>query len=397
MQMENIVIVDCVRTGLAKSHRGTFNMTRSDDLVAHCIDALLARNPQLDPAHVDDVVLGCGRQIGEQSGNVARHAVALSQLPITVPATTISRACSSGLNSIAIAATQINSGCAEIMLAGGVESITGLSRGTPGEFSENPRLMSEKPDMYMAMGNTAEMVARRYQVTREAQDAYALSSQQRYAAAEAAGYIKDEIAPMTVQWEKIVDKETKATAIVEGTVDRDECNRTNTTLDGLNKLGPAFEEGGSVTAGNSSQLSDGASMVLLMTEKKAIELGVTPMGYYRGFAVAGCEPDEMGIGPVFAIPKLLQYKGLSLNDIDLVELNEAFASQCLYSRDRLGIDPDIYNVNGGSIAIGHPFGMTGTRLTGGLLRELQRRNKKYGIVSMCIGKGMGAAGLFEAI
>jgi acetyl-CoA acyltransferase len=397
MQMENIVIVDCIRTGLAKSHRGTFNMTRSDDLVAHCIDALLARNPQLDPAHVDDVVLGCGRQIGEQSGNVARHAVALSQLPITVPATTISRACSSGLNSIAIAATQINSGCAEIMLAGGVESITGLSRGTPGEFSENPRLMSEKPDMYMAMGNTAEMVARRYQVTREAQDAYALSSQQRYAAAEAAGYIKDEIAPMTVQWEKIVDKETKATAIVEGTVDRDECNRTNTTLDGLNKLGPAFEEGGSVTAGNSSQLSDGASMVLLMTEKKAIELGVTPMGYYRGFAVAGCEPDEMGIGPVFAIPKLLQYKGLSLNDVDLVELNEAFASQCLYSRDRLGIDPDIYNVNGGSIAIGHPFGMTGARLTGGLLRELQRRNKKYGIVSMCIGKGMGAAGLFEAI
>ena len=372
-------------------------MTRSDDLVAHCIDALLARNPQLDPGQVDDVVLGCGRQIGEQSGNVARHAVALSQLPITVPATTISRACSSGLNSIAIAATQIASGCAEIMLAGGVESITGLSRGTPGEFAENPRLMSEKPDMHMAMGNTAEVVARRYQVTREAQDAYALSSQQRYAAAEAAGYIKDEIAPMTVQWEKIVDKETKATAIVEGTVDKDECNRANTTLDGLSKLSPAFEEGGSVTAGNSSQLSDGASMVLLMTEKKAIELGVTPMGYFRGFAVAGCEPDEMGIGPVFAIPKLLQYKGLSLNDIDLVELNEAFASQCLYSRDRLGIDPDIYNVNGGSIAIGHPFGMTGARLTGGLLRELQRRNKKYGIVSMCIGKGMGAAGLFEAI
>ena len=395
--MENIVIVDCIRTGLAKSHRGTFNMTRSDDLVAHCIDALLTRNPQLDPAQVDDVVLGCGRQIGEQSGNVARHAVALSQLPITVPATTISRACSSGLNSIAIAATQIASGCAEIMLAGGVESITGLSRGTPGEFAENPRLMSEKPDMYMAMGNTAEVVARRYQVTREAQDAYALSSQQRYAAAEAAGYVKDEIAPMTVQWEKIVDKETKATAIVEGTVDKDECNRANTTLNGLTKLSPAFEEGGSVTAGNSSQLSDGASMVLLMTEKKAIELGVTPMGYFRGFAVAGCEPDEMGIGPVFAIPKLLQYKGLSLNDIDLVELNEAFASQCLYSRDRLGIDPDIYNVNGGSIAIGHPFGMTGARLTGGLLRELQRRNKKYGIVSMCIGKGMGAAGLFEAI
>ena len=395
--MENIVIVDCIRTGLAKSHRGTFNMTRSDDLAAHCIDALLARNPQLDPAQVDDVILGCGRQIGEQSGNVARHAVALSQLPITVPATTISRACSSGLNSIAFAATQLNSGCAEIMLSGGVESITCLSRATPGEFAENPRLTSEKPDMYMAMGNTAEVVARRYQVTREAQDAYALSSQQRFAAAEAAGYIKDEIAPMTVQWEKGVDKESKATMVVEGTVDKDECNRANTTLEGLAKLGAAFEEGGSVTAGNSSQLSDGASMVLLMTEKKAVELGVIPMGYFRGFAAAGCEPDEMGIGPVFAIPKLLQYKGLSLNDIDLVELNEAFASQCLYSRDRLGIDPDIYNVNGGSIAIGHPFGMTGARLTGGLLRELKRRNKKYGIVSMCIGKGMGAAGLFEAI
>jgi acetyl-CoA acetyltransferase family protein len=323
--------------------------------------------------------------------------VALSQLPITVPATTISRACSSGLNSIAFAATQLNSGCAEIMLAGGVESITGLSRGTPGEFAENPRLMNEKPDMYMAMGNTAEVVARRYQVTREAQDAYALSGQQRFAAAEAAGYIKDEIAPMTVQWEKVVDKESKATMVVEGTVDKDECNRANTTLEGLAKLGAAFEEGGSVTAGNSSQLSDGASMVLLMTEKKAVELGVIPMGYFRGFAAAGCEPDEMGIGPVFAIPELLQYKGLSLNDIDLVELNEAFASQCLYSRDRLGIDPDIYNVNGGSIAIGHPFGMTGARLTGGLLRELKRRNKKYGIVSMCIGKGMGAAGLFEAI
>ncbi len=395
--MENIVIVDCIRTGLAKAHRGTFNLTRSDDLVAHCIDALLERNPQVEPASIEDVILGCGRQVGEQSANVARHAVGLSKLPITVPATTISRACSSGLNSIAFAATQINSGCAEIMMAGGVESITGLSRGKPSEQEENPRLLAEMPDMYMAMGNTAEVVARRYQVTREAQDAFALQSQQRYAAAQTAGYIGEEIAPMEVQWQKVIDKETKATEIVTGTVDRDECNRPTTTLDGLTALAPVFEEGGSVTAGNASQLSDGAAMTLLMTEKKAEQLGLEPMGYFRGFTVAGCEPDEMGIGPVFAIPKLLDYTGLSLDDIDLVELNEAFASQCLYCRDRLGIDNEIYNVNGGSIAIGHPFGMTGARLTGGLLRELKRRNKKYGIVSMCIGKGMGAAGLFEAI
>jgi len=395
--MKGIVVVDCIRTGLAKAHRGTFNLTRSDDLVAHCIDALLERNPGVDPALIEDVILGCGRQVGEQSANVARHAVALSKLPVTVPATTISRACSSGLNSIAFAAAQINAGCAEIMMAGGVESITGLERGKPAEFAENATLMAEQPDMYMAMGNTAEVVARRYQVTREAQDEYALQSQQRYAAAVEAGYIADEIAPMQVQWKKIVDRETKATEIVTGTVDKDECNRPTTTLEALSNLSPAFEEGGSVTAGNASQLSDGAAMTLLMTEAKAEQLGLTPMAYFRGFTVAGCEPDEMGIGPVFAIPKLLDYLGLSLDDIDLVELNEAFASQCLYCRDRLDINPDIYNVNGGSIAIGHPFGMTGARLTGGLLRELKRREQKYGIVSMCIGKGMGAAGLFESI
>ncbi len=395
--MENIVVVDCIRTGLAKAHRGTFNLTRSDDLVAHCIDALLDRNPQLDPGSVEDVILGCGRQVGEQSANVARHAVALSSLPITVPATTISRACSSGLNAIAFAANQLNSGCAEIIMAGGVESITGLSRGKPAQFDENPRLLEEMPDIFMAMGNTAEVVARRYQISREAQDEYALQSQQRYAAAQQAGYIDAEIVPMQVQWQKVVDKETGTTEIVDGVVDRDECNRPSTTLDGLRSLGPAFEEDGTVTAGNASQLSDGAAMALLMTEKKAEQLSLTPMGYFRGFTVAGCEPDEMGIGPVFAIPRLLDYSGLTLDDIDLVELNEAFASQCLYCRDRLGIDNEIYNVNGGSIAIGHPFGMTGARLTGALLRELKRRNQKYGIVSMCIGKGMGAAGLFEAI
>lgn len=394
--MSQVVVVDTVRTGLAKAARGTFNMTRSDELVAHCIDALLERSPQMDAAEVDDVILGVGRQIGEQSGNMARHSVALSKLPITVPATSISRACSSGLNSIAMAATQIASGCADVMLAGGVESITGLGRGEPGQHDEHPRLMEEKPDIFMAMGNTAEVVARRYQVTREAQDEYALQSQQRYAAAQEAGKVADEIVPMTVQWRKIIDKETKETAIVEGTVDRDECNRPTTTLEGLGKLPPAFEEGGSVTAGNSSQLSDGASMALLMSEERAQQLGLEPMAYFRGFTVAGCEPDEMGIGPVFAIPKLLEKTGISLDDVDLVELNEAFASQCLYCRDRLEIDNEKYNVNGGSIAIGHPFGMTGARLTGLLLRELKRREKKLGIVSMCIGKGMGAAGLFES-
>jgi len=394
--MTNVVIVDSIRTGLAKAHRGTFNLTRSDDLVAHCIDALLERAPNLDPTEVEDVILGCGRQVGEQSANVARHAVALSRLPITVAATTISRACSSGLNAIAFAANQIASGCADVIMAGGVESITGLDRGRPAEFEENPRLLAEKPDIFMAMGNTAEVVARRYQVTRDAQDEYALQSQQRYAKAAAAGHIGEEISPMTVKWRRVADKATGATEIVEGTVDRDECNRPDTTLEGLAKLGPAFEEGGTVTAGNASQLSDGAAMTLVMSEQRAEQLGLTPMGYFRGFTVAGCEPDEMGIGPVFAIPRLLEKKGLALDDIDLVELNEAFASQCLYCRDRLGIDNEVYNVNGGSIAIGHPFGMTGARLTGSLLRELKRRKGRLGVVSMCIGKGMGAAGLFEA-
>ncbi|MFT4585583.1 MAG: acetyl-CoA acyltransferase [Gammaproteobacteria bacterium] len=394
--MNQVVIVDNIRTGLAKSHRGTFNLTRADDLVAHCIDALLDRNPAMSADEVEDVVVGSARQIGEQSANMARHATVLSRLPVSVSAMTLSRACSSGLNAISVAANQIASGCSEIAIAGGVESITGLERGKPAEFDNNPTLEAKKPEIFMAMGNTAEVVARRYKVSREAQDEYALQSQQRYAAAVDAGYIDDEISPMTVKWLKLLNKETKETAIVEGTVGRDECNRVETTLDGLAKLKPAFEQDGSVTAGNASQLSDGASMTLLMSERRAQQLGLEPLAYFGGFAVAGCEPDEMGIGPVFAIPRLLKYKGLSLDDIDLVELNEAFASQCLYSRDALGINNDIYNVNGGSISIGHPFGMTGSRMTGVVIRELRRRKKKFGLVSMCIGKGMGAAGLFEA-
>ena len=394
--MSQVVIVDNIRTGLAKAHRGTFNLTRADELVAHCIDALLARNPAIDAAEVDDVVVGVARQIGEQTGNMARHGVALSKLPLSVAAATISRACSSGLNAISIAATQIASGCADIAIAGGVESITGLERGTPAKFADHPWLQEHLPSIYMPMGNTAEVVARRYKVTREMQDEYSVQSQLRYAAAVADGRVADEIAPMAVKWKKVISKDTGESVVVDGVVDRDECNRPDTSIQALSSLPPAFEEGGSVTAGNSSQLSDGASMTLLMSEKRAQQLGLTPLAYFRGFAVAGCDPDEMGIGPVFAIPKLLKFKGLSLSDIDLIELNEAFASQCLYCRDALGIDNEIYNVNGGSIAIGHPFGMTGSRLTGVVLRELKRRQKKLGIVSMCIGKGMGAAGLFEA-
>jgi len=393
--MRDVVIVDSVRTGLAKSFRGTFNMTRPDDMLAHCIDSLLARNGKLDPAEVEDVIVGAASQTGEQGGNIARLAVILSQLPVTTSGVTISRACSSGLNSIAFAANQIASGCSEVMIAGGVESISAGTRQTPGKSNPHPTIKEISPHIFMAMGNTAEVVARRYNVSREAQDQFSFESQMRTAAAQKAGLFDDEIMPMKTQWAKIINKETKETELVDGICDRDECNRPDTTLAGLNSLKPVFEEDGSVTAGNASQLSDGASMTLVMSAERAAQLGLEPMAYFRGWTVAGCEPDEMGIGPVFAIPKLLKASGLTMNDIDLVELNEAFASQCLYSRDALGIDPAIYNVNGGSISIGHPFGMTGSRLTGHLLRELKRREKKYGIVSMCIGGGMGAAGLFE--
>ena len=393
--MKDVVIVDSVRTGLAKSFRGSFNLTRSDDMLAHCIDALLERNPKLSPDEVEDVYVGAASHVGEQDGNLARLAVVLSKLPITTGGVTINRFCSSGLQTIAMAANQVATGQTQVAIAGGVDSISMRNRQEPAKAKLNKRLQEEKPEIFMAMGNTAEVVARRYQVTREAQDEYALQSQQRYAAAVDKGYVADEIVPMKTTMLK-VDKETGAESHVEALVDRDECNRPNTTLEGLAGLPPAFEEDGSVTAGNASQLSDGASMTLVMSAERAAQLGLEPIGIYRGFTVAGCEPDEMGIGPVFAIPRLLKNAGLSLDDIDLWELNEAFASQCLYCRDALGIDNEIYNVNGGSISIGHPFGMTGSRMTGLILRELKRRNKKYGVVTMCIGGGQGAAGLFEA-
>jgi len=392
--MRDVVIVDSVRTGLAKAFRGSFNLTRSDDMLAHCIDALLDRN-DIAPDEVEDVVVGAASHAGEQDGNLARLAVILSKLPVTTAGVTINRFCSSGLQSIAIAANQIASGQTEVAIAGGVDSISMRTRQEPGKAKQNQRLLDEKPEIFMAMGNTAEVVARRYQVTREMQDEYALQSQIRYAAAVDAGKIAEEIVPMKTTMLK-VDKETGEESHVEVVVDRDECNRPSTTLEALASLPPAFEEDGSVTAGNASQLSDGASMTLLMSAERAAQLGLQPLGIYRGFTVAGCEPDEMGIGPVFAIPRLLKNAGLNQDDIDLWELNEAFASQCLYSRDALDLPNERYNVLGGSISIGHPFGMTGSRQTGLVLRELRRRNEKYGVVTMCIGGGQGAAGLFES-
>ncbi len=393
--MRDVVVIDSVRTGLAKSFRGSFNLTRSDDMLAHCIDALLDRNAALAPEEVEDVVVGAASHSGEQDGNLARLAVVLSKLPITTAGVSINRFCSSGLQSIAIAANQIASGQTEVAIGGGVDSISMRTRQEAGKSDPNKVLLEEKPEIFMAMGNTAEVVARRYQVTREMQDVYALQSQQRYAAAQEAGFIGEEIVPMNATMLK-VDKETGDETRVDVVVDKDECNRPNTTLEGLAGLAPAFEEDGTVTAGNASQLSDGASMTLLMSAERAGQLGLEPLGIFRGFVAAGCEPDEMGIGPVFAIPRLLKNAGLSQDDIDLWDLNEAFASQCVYCRDALGLDNEIYNVNGGSISIGHPFGMTGSRQTGLVLRELKRRNKKYGVVTMCIGGGQGAAGLFEA-
>ncbi|MCF5546211.1 thiolase family protein [Pseudomonas salomonii] len=393
--MREVVIVDSVRTGLAKSFRGKFNQTRPDDMAAHCVNALLARNG-IDPATVEDCIVGAGSNEGAQGYNIGRNVAVLSQLGTGTAGMTLNRFCSSGLQAIAIAANQIASGCSDIIVAGGVESISLTMKSVNTDNLINPLLKEQVPGIYFPMGQTAEIVARRYNVSREDQDLYALQSQQRTAQAQADGLFNDEIVPMAVQY-KVEDKTTGQVQVLEGVVDRDDCNRPDTTLASLNGLKPVFAEDGSVTAGNSSQLSDGASMTLVMSLEKALQLGLKPKAFFRGFTVAGCEPDEMGIGPVFSVPKLLKAKGLQVADIDLWELNEAFASQCLYARNRLEIDNARYNVNGGSISIGHPFGMTGSRQVGHLVRELQRRNLRYGVVTMCVGGGMGATGLFEAV
>ncbi len=393
--MKNVVLVDSVRTGLTKSFRGTFNMTRGDDMVAHCIDALLDRNPNLPSDAVEDIIMGCGNPEGPTGHNIGRNAVVLSNLPITTGGTTVNRYCSSGLQTISMAAGQIMAGGYDTIMAGGVEQITQVQPVINMNGFVNDKINQDEPGIYFPMGQTAEVVAKRYKVARELQDEYALESQIRTGEAQAAGRYDDEIISMKAQM-LLTNKETGEQKIVDAECTRDECNRPETTIEGLSSLKPVFDpENGSVTAGNSSQLSDGASVTLVMSEEKALDLGLQPKAYFRGFTSVGCKPDEMGIGPVFAIPKLLQNYNLSIEDIDLWELNEAFAVQVVYCRDELGIPMDKLNVDGGSIAIGHPYGMTGSRLVGHMIRELENRDKKYGVVTMCVGGGQGAAGLIE--
>lgn len=393
--MKDVVIVDSVRTGLTKSFRGSFNATRPDSLAAHCIDQLLERNPAVEASSVEDCVVGCAVPEGAQGMNIGRTSAVLSKLPISTAGMTVNRFCSSGMQAIAIAAQQIAAGLADVMVAGGTESVTLTQKTMNFNGLVNPIIQESKPGIYMSMGQTAEIVAKRYNITREMQDEYALQSQQRTAKAQQAGLFQDEIVPTTVTYLH-KDKATGEESEIEKTVLGDECNRADTTLEGLATLKPSFDENGSVGPGNSSQLSDGASMTLLMSLEKAKALGLKPLAYFRGMVVAGCEPDEMGIGPIYAIPNLLKRKGLTLNHIDLIELNEAFASQTVYIRDKLGLNNDILNINGGAISIGHPYGMTGSRLVGHIARELSRQGKQFGIVTMCVGGGMGAAGLVEA-
>jgi acetyl-CoA C-acetyltransferase len=393
------VIVSTARTGLAKSGRGGFNNTHGAAMGGHAIQHAITR-AGVEPGEIEDVIMGCGTPEGATGMNVGRLSALWAGCPVTTSGTTLNRFCSSGLNSIAIAAGRVINEGVPIMVGAGVESISLVSMaGTNTKNITEEKLLGQYPALWMPMIETADIVAKRYNISREYQDEYALRSQQLTAKAQAADLFKDEIVPMKTKM-KVVNKETKEESIVDYTVTRDECNRPETTIESLQGLKPVRGEGNFVTAGNASQLSDGAAAVVIMERKEAEKRNLAPLGIFRGFAVAGCEPDEMGIGPVFAVPRLLERHGLKIDDIDLWELNEAFASQCLYSRDRLEIDPAKYNVNGGSISIGHPFGMTGARCTGHILLEAQRRKAagqklKYGVVTMCIGGGMGAAGLFE--
>ncbi|MES2035249.1 MAG: acetyl-CoA C-acyltransferase [Pseudomonadota bacterium] len=388
--MREAVIVSYARTGLAKAGRGGFNVTPPMTMAAHAIKHAVAKSG-LDPALMEDVYLGNN---AHGAANIGRLAGLLAGLPVTTGGVTINRFCSSGLQAIAMAANAVRLDGTDVVVAGGVESISIPNGGMGGGNTVDPELLNIAPDIFMAMIDTADIVAERYGVSREYQDEYSLQSQKRMAAAQAAGKFADEIVPLATKM-KVVNKETKEESLVDYVVDRDECNRPDTTLEGLASLQPVKGPGKFVTAGNASQLSDGAAAVVIMEAKEAERRGLEPLGRFVSWAVAGCEPDEMGIGPIYAVPRLLERQGLKVDDIDLWELNEAFASQCLYSRDKLGIDPEKYNVNGGSIAIGHPFGMTGARCAGHILQEGRRRKAKWGVVTMCIGGGQGGAGLFE--
>jgi acetyl-CoA C-acetyltransferase/acetyl-CoA acyltransferase len=392
--MRDAVIVSTARTGLAKAGRGAFNATMAPTMGSFAVKAAVER-AGIDPASIDDCIMGAALQQGTQAPNIARLVALRSGLPVTVPGMSIDRQCSSGLMTIATAAKQIIVDRMDTVVAGGLEQVS-MVRGEKLWIEFDRELIAMHNATYMPMIQTAEVVAKRYDISREAQDEYSLQSQQRTAAAQAAGKFADEIVPATVMM-NVQDKATGEISQKEVTIDSDECNRPGTTIEGLAGLPPVLGPGNCITAGNASQLADGASAVVVMEAKSAEKAGLTPLGRYVGMAVAGTEPDEMGIGPVFAIPKLLERFDLKMDDIGLWELNEAFAVQVLYCRDKLGIPNDILNVNGGSISIGHPFGMTGARCTGHALIEGKRRGAKYVVVTMCIGGGQGAAGLFEVL
>ena len=390
--MREAVIVSTARTALTKAARGAFNNTHGIKLAAHSIEHAIAR-AGIDPAEVDDVILGNAAQSGTTGFNIARNAALAAGCPVTTSGTSVNRFCSSGLQTLAMGAGRIIAEGVDVMVTGGVESIS-LPGTSEVKESVEPELYGKYPGLWYPMIKTADIVADRYSISREAQDEYSLISQQRTAAGQEAGAFDDEIAPMNTIM-KVKNKETGEITEHAAVADKDDCNRPSTTIEGLASLNPIMGEDAFITAGNASQLSDGSSAQVLMERSEAERRGLDILGTFRGFAVGGCEPDEMGIGPVVAVPKLLKATGLSMDDIDLWELNEAFACQVIYSRDILGIPMDKLNVNGGSISIGHPFGMTGSRMVGHLLIEGRRRKAKYGVVTMCIGGGMGAAGLFE--
>jgi acetyl-CoA C-acetyltransferase len=399
--MPGVVIVSTARTALTKSARGAFNNTHGITLAGHALENAIKR-AGVSPEDIEDVIMGCAYPEGATGFNIGRNAAMAAGCPPSTAGSTINRYCSSGLQSIAMAAGRVLNEGVPIVAAGGVEQISLVQMGKDVNLSHmtEKALFKRMPALWMTMIETAEIVADRYQVSRESQDEFALLSQQRTAAAQEAGLFADEIVPLNATWKKI-DRETKEVSYEEVVADRDDCNRPDTTLEGLASLNPVFKdgqqvkEGKYVTAGNASQFSDGASACVVMNETEAEKRGLQPLGAFRGFAVSGCNPDEMGIGPVFAVPRLLERNGLTIDDIDIWELNEAFAAQAVYCRDKLGIDPEKVNVNGGAIAIGHPYGMTGARCAGHLLLEGRRRGARYGIVTMCVGAGQGAAGLFE--